>query len=417
MEYKKTPPHSILRKPFFTALTILLFVNTSFSQKQLSKKEKIEDFTYLYNELKESYPYFGINKRVYNTDWLSNKPKYIEAIKKTTNDTAFFKVFSGILNDLHNDHTDAYPTIVYSYFYDAYTYGATQDSIYALYVKELEKTDAVRSKYWEEINRELFFSGENDTKDKNEEDTVGTKPPKNIEISFIDSLSTAMIHIRSFSYDYVEKDADMLKHFFTKAHSYKNLIIDIQGNDGGSTEYWIQNMIPHLVDDTISTPVVYAFKNSDRLRKFKPSYFNDTIEFKDIKRSNMPEELKDGAYVFRKDHLTIKPTKNNKKYSGKIYLLVDHDVFSSSETLAYFCKATGFATIVGEKTNGDGVGSDPLLLTLPNSGIVIRFTGEMGLNPDGSANDETKTTPDVIIKATNVQERQQKLLNYIKHNK
>lgn len=413
MDTQKTPLHFILRTPFFTALAILLFVTSSFSQEQLSTKEKIEDFTYLYNELKASYPYFGINKRAFNTDWLSNKHEYIEAIKETTNDTAFFKVFNGILNDLNNGHTDAYPTIIYTYFYDAYKQGATQDSIYTLYVKELEKTNAVRSKYWEEINRELFFSDDNDT-DKSEEDTASTKAFQNIEISFLDSLSTATIHIKSFSYDYVEKDADTLKHFFKKAHHYKNLIIDIQGNDGGSTEYWMQHIIPHLIDDSISTPVIYAFKNSDRLRKFKPSYFKNTIEFKDLELPNMPEELKDDSYLFRRDDLTINSIKDTKKYSGKIYLLVDCDVFSSSETLAFFCKATGFATVVGEKTSGDGVGTDPLLLTLPNSGIVIRFTGEMGLNPDGSANDETKTIPDVTIKASNTRERRAKLLNYIK---
>ncbi|MBL4662419.1 MAG: hypothetical protein JKY22_02395 [Flavobacteriaceae bacterium] len=127
----------------------------------------------------------------------------------------------------------------------------------------------------------------------------------------------------------------------------------------------------------------------------------------------MPEELKDGSYLFRKDEILITPNSNHRKYSGNIFLLVDNVVFSSAETLAYFCKSTKFATVVGEKTNGDGVGTDPLLLTLPNSGIVIRFTGEMGLNPDGSANDELKTVPDITLKASNRKERLNKLLNFI----
>ena len=102
-------------------------------------------------------------------------------------------------------------------------------------------------------------------------------------------------------------------------------------------------------------------------------------------------------------------------FAVETHLLVDDIVFSSAETLAYFCKSTKFATVVGEKTNGDGVGTDPLLLTLPKSGIVIRFTGEMGLNPDGSANDESKTVPDLIIKASSKKERVIKLLNYIRN--
>lgn len=316
------------------------------------------------------------------------------------------------MNDLNNDHTDSYPTIIYNYFYEGCKQAVVQHPIFQNYVTELEKTDSIRSKYWKEINRELFFP-----ELKNEKTNAGetkTEVPENVETNFADSLSTAIIHVKSFGYEYVEKDADTLKHFFNKAQNYKNLIIDIQGNDGGSTEYWMLNMVPHLIKDTISTPVFYGFKNSDRLKKFKPFYFKDTIAYKEIELPNMPKELKDGSYLFRKDDMVIAPISDKRKYTGNIYLLVDHEVFSSSEALAYFCKATNFATVVGEKTNGDGVGTDPLLLTLPNSGIVIRFTGEMGLNPDGSANDETKTVPDLIIKASNKKERRQRLLNHIK---
>ncbi|WP_074409934.1 S41 family peptidase [Aquimarina megaterium] len=396
-------------------ISLTLLGQTQF--KQLSQSEKLDDFNYLYSELRASYPYFGINKRVHNVDWLSNKRKYSKQIKETKNNKEFFKVLNGVFNDLNNGHTDAYPTIIYNYFYDAYKQGVAQDSIYSVYVEELEKSDVIRSAYWKKINRELFFPERNNNANKNNinEIKTDTETPKNVEIDFIDSLSTAIINVKSFSYDYVEKDADTLKHFFNKAYNYKNLIIDIQGNDGGSTEYWLQNMIPYLIDDTITYPIVYGFKNCDRLKKFKPNYFENTIAYEEIGLPNMPKELKDGSYLFRREHITIDPVSNKRKYSGKIYLLVDGKVFSSSEALAYFCKATNFATVAGEKTSGDGVGTDPLLLTLPNSGIVIRFTGEMGLNPDGSANDETKTVPDLIIKAFSEKERRKKLLNYIKH--
>lgn len=415
MHFNRSPFHFALRKVFFTALVTTLFAGPGYAQKQLSEQEKTADFDYLHNELRESYPYFGINKRSHDTDWLANKQDYVDAIKGTKNDKEFFKVLNGILNDLNNGHTDAYPTIIYEYFCDAYNQGVAQDPIYSLYVKELEKTDAARSKYWEEINLELFFPERKNDSDETTEE-ADSIVPENIEALFLDSSSTAVIHVKSFSYDYVENDAEKLKGLFEKSHDYKNLIIDIQGNDGGSTEYWMQNMLPHLIDETVSAPVFYGFKNSDRLRKFKPSYFENTIAFEEIGLPNIPDELKDGSYLFRKDSMTIEPA-SDKKYSGKIYLLVDSEVFSSSEALAFFCKATNFATVAGEKTSGDGVGTDPLLLTLPNSGIVIRFTGEMGLNPNGSANDETKTVPDLIIEASDNNERREKLLDYIKQHR
>ncbi|QNK42614.1 hypothetical protein HCR03_11650 [Caproicibacter fermentans] len=68
---------------------------------------------------------------------------------------------------------------------------------------------------------------------------------------------------------------------------------------------------------------------------------------------------------------------------------------SSAEGFAHFCKQTGFATIVGDPTNGDGIGIDSLIFVLPNSGICLRFSASLGLNPDGGSNEEFGTTPDV----------------------
>jgi hypothetical protein len=36
-------------------------------------------------------------------------------------------------------------------------------------------------------------------------------------------------------------------------------------------------------------------------------------------------------------------------------------------------------------------------MLLPNSGIIIRFSSCMGLNPDGTANEEYHTTPDIYV--------------------
>ena len=74
-------------------------------------------------------------------------------------------------------------------------------------------------------------------------------------------------------------------------------------------------------------------------------------------------------------------------------------ITSSSEEFAVFAKNTGFATLVGEKTGGDGIGSDPSVCSLPNGGYVFRFTKEMGLVSDGSCNFERKTEPDIEASA------------------
>lgn len=84
-------------------------------------------------------------------------------------------------------------------------------------------------------------------------------------------------------------------------------------------------------------------------------------------------------------------------YKGRIFILVDKDVYSSSEAFTNFSKETNFATIVGTATGGDGIGFAPVYFSLPNSGLVLRMASCMGLNPDGSSNEEFGTIPDIII--------------------
>ncbi len=394
---------------FFTVRTII----GKIYKKPLTQKEKLSDFEYLYKELEQSYPYFNINMRMNNIGWLAQKETYLKKIRDTKNDKEFYIAINDILGDLNNGHTDTYPTEIYDYFYKVYKAASQNNPSLIPYLKELEKTNSEKCNYWKALWNEYLSEKKSNSNVSNNSSNVESE---NISTTFIDSLSVGVLSVRSFSYDLMGNDGRLLKDFLEKIYKYDNLIIDIQGNEGGATEYWMNNMIPYLIKDTISFPVYYAFKNSDKLKYFTPQYFINTIKYADIDLPNTPPELENGDYLFRTEKLSIYP-KSNKKYLGKIYLLVDGEVFSSAEALAYFCKSTKFATVVGERTSGDGVGTDPLLLTLPNSGIVIRYTGEMGLNPDGSANDETKTIPDILINAESNNSRLNKLLKHISESK
>lgn len=94
----------------------------------------------------------------------------------------------------------------------------------------------------------------------------------------------------------------------------------------------------------------------------------------------------------------VEPSKEQKTLKGKIWILVNENVFSSSEYAAMFSKATGFATLVGERTGGDGIGSDPLPITLPNSGIIVRYSPIYGITTDGTNSQEFGTEPDIYTK-------------------
>jgi Periplasmic protease len=97
---------------------------------------------------------------------------------------------------------------------------------------------------------------------------------------------------------------------------------------------------------------------------------------------------------------TVEPAAKPSPFRGRIWVLVDESVYSASESFVLFCQQTGFATLVCRTTGGDGIGAmDPVYLQLPNSGILIQYTVPLGLNPDGSSNEEMGTTPDLVSPA------------------
>jgi len=379
-------------------------------QIPLTKNEKKEDFTYLYKTLKETYPYFGVNKRAHGIDWLANKSKYTKRICATQNDTTFYKEINQIMLDLNSGHSDTYPTLIYDYFIEGYKLAAQEDSSYVAMVEELEKSSSKKCAYWtsidESIHRKNNAGGSNET-----HNPENNKP--NISIQFIDYKSIALISIHSFSYDLIEQDKDTLKTFLKKAFDYDKLIINIQGNGGGNSEYWQNHIVPYLINQDISYHDVLAFRNHERIFKFKPHY-SSNMDYSELKSlPKLPPELNKKSFLYQKNKNTVLAKPENGPYKGKIYLLVDGHVFSSAESFAFFCKSTKFATVAGTTTNGAGVGSDPILLALPNSGIIIRYTTEMGLNPDGSSNEEMKTQPDIELKGKSKQDRLNELLQSI----
>lgn len=114
--------------------------------------------------------------------------------------------------------------------------------------------------------------------------------------------------------------------------------------------------------------------------------------------ANLPPELLTGEFcdIMLYD-IAITPAPDSLRYQGRIFLLVDHVVFSASEMFAVFAKASGWATVVGSYTGGDGIGCAPALAVLPNSKMAVNYPVVLGLHPDWTANEETHTIPDILI--------------------
>lgn len=364
--------------------------SNSTNDVQLTEKEKLEDFEYMYTILKENYPYFEVNKRLNGIDWLSKKDEYIDRIKATTNDDTYFNELNNILSELKNGHTNMLDKWFYSYAKDIYE---RDKKFNKAWVKQLNNPKAI-NRYSNIPESKGRFEG-------SENNIIAD----NIKTHNFEKEKIGYLAIHSFNTFNIEEDMKTIKPFLESIKDYKGLIIDIRGNGGGDTRYWTDNIVPMLINNKVECIYYSAFRGGDFTEAFLESRHGIGYEglgsISDItggKLKNIPPELSKDFKYYDESRIILNP-KNSIGFNGKIYLLTDGVVFSSAEAFSVFAKSTGFATLVGETTGGDGIGSDPAVCTLPNSGYVFRFTKEMGLTSDGTCNFEHKTVPDIKVPA------------------
>ncbi|WP_283683759.1 S41 family peptidase [Clostridium perfringens] len=367
-------------------------VDTSIS---LTEEQKIEDFNYLYKTIEENYPFLETNKRLNNVDWLSKKEEYLQRVKNTKSDIEFLITLNSILSELNNGHT--HMIINSSQFRDL-------REIYSM------------NKGWQKkvqlpvLNNKKALARYNI--DKNEKVQV-LNQGKNENTEGIRNASTKDIVEGKIGYIYIPQmisyynmgnDIELIDEYLNNIKEYQALIIDIRGNGGGDSYYWISYLVPKLIDKVYENTTYSFWKDGEiinnYLKKSKVKYSTGFGEVKDLdttKLVNLPVEVKEDFKYYSKNTMEISPSEDSIKFKGNIYMLVDKGVYSSSEAFASFAKQTGFATLIGERTGGDGIGSDPLLHMLPNSGYIFRFSKDMGTTADGTSNEEFKTEPDYEI--------------------
>lgn len=363
--------------------------NSNVNNKQLTEKEKIDDFEYMYKILDENYPFFGVNKRLNGVDWLAKKDDYINRIKATPNDESFFNTLNVILSDLNNGHTGMINKNNYDYIKSVFEKHSEHDQAW---LEQMNKPKTI----------ERYSSMKEKEDSKSSPEIIKSNNVKTIDL---EQGKVAYLAIKSFNTFNIDEDMKIIKPYLEEIKNYKALIIDIRGNGGGDNTYWSENIVPMLIDKRLEEKHYLAYRGETFLEPFLENRMGcgyeklepiSSIYKENLK--NLPPELRADFKCYCEIQMDYEP-KNSIGFKGKIYLLVDEHVFSSSEAFATFAKSTGFATLIGKRTGGDGLGVDPAVCALPNSGYVFRFTQEMGLVSDGSCNFEKKTEPDIEVHA------------------
>jgi hypothetical protein len=351
---------------------------------KLTQAQMLADYDAMWKDIDENYPLMGVAERTMGKNFAKVKADYRGKVAAAKSDRAFFELMTecsyefGGCGHMCIFNQNGYSMIISTYKKADYPQ-----------CKNLYKIlDNPASKTFYSYTPTDIYAQEKNTAAKNGGNSG------NINTKIIEKNKIAYLKIKSFGCPLVSVDAPKIADFFNQTKDYKDCIIDIRGNGGGAAGYWLENIVEPNVDHDVNF-TVFGLVKGETARQYLSivEKLYPISEFKRLPNTN-ETDLAQMKY-FTNSQITIKSKTGKKAFPGKLYLLTDGVVYSSSEAFAMFCKQTGFAKIVGEPTGGDGAGTDPLLFVLPNSGIVLRFSASLGLNPDGSSNEEFGTQPDM----------------------
>lgn len=364
---------------------------------ELAYSPWLEDYNYFWDVIEENYPFYNAVKRITGNDLAKTREFYLAQAQEATSAQELYTVLSRCDREFHGvGHFCVMSPNFYAQHMDSYQHNLGDPKIDYLYARI--SVPATLDFY----NYTLPSTPSAST------DSASETPPPNSgtdNLHFTDFAEDKIscVSVRRMTGSWQNDDASVLADYFRRleAEGYTNCIVDIRGNIGGDTTYWKNNIVAPNISDPLFNTNYVLFKGSETA-----SYFTacdiETLPILELPVNELPalhpDDL-DGITCCQQFTSGTEPIPDAPLFTGRFWLLVDGSNYSASEAFAVFCKGTGFATLVGTPTGGDGIGFNPLLTALPNSGIVFRFSTVNGLNPDGSCNEEYGTTPDIVIEA------------------
>ena len=363
----------------------------------LTQEQRLEDYDYFVNTLKDSYLCLGLRDRENPDDPAEDIfREYRELIEESDSDQAFY---SAVYSSLYRLGSYGHLWIIEpGDYYEMLDWCRTEDTTGRERWKEL--TEASEDQY-ARLKAYLDALG-----DEGVGSWSGGETGENLHTLLLPEEGIAYLKVDDFLADYdpdYQKEAQAIRDFYNAAGDCTDLIIDLTDNSGGNEGYWQNLLAAPLTNVPLSCTNYALLADSENNRPyidnvFAPSDLHPISELPDL-----PKLERDGleaATHFVESTLHVEPAAERAAFHGRVWLLVGPMVYSASESFSVFCQATGFATLVGQQTSGDGIGAlDPVMMRLPNSGILIQYTMMYGLNPDGSSSEEAGTTPDVLSPA------------------
>lgn len=218
-----------------------------------------------------------------------------------------------------------------------------------------------------------------------------------IEGTYYENQKVLVFRIKSFDPSFLNRNANFISNYIESlgAAQIDHIVFDITGNIGGSDLVWRENIVKVFGGDYEWKYYLYL-RNTELMKKYYKNFDVQLIR-NQLEQDKIPlfcNQLGLTDYYIVEDEISGILQVNEEAANAKRWVLIDNKVYSAADSFASFCKMTGWATLVGTTTKGDGMGITPLLITLPNTGLLMRFSGTASANEEGNLNAIYGTIPE-----------------------
>lgn len=362
---------------------------------EFTAKELLADYDELWEMLEKDYIYFPI---------LEIRGVDIEALRESTRQQLIDRVtdfdsFCYLLNDMF-----------YRMEYFAHLSIVTPEQL------------EVYREYYSESNgwQRIFQNPQTDAvyeylKGKSEnfptETDVGAKSYPEVKASYDAQRKAVTFVVSTFSNAVLDRDKDFIGDYIGSLGDAKieHIIFDISGNAGGNDLYWQNNIVAPFGGIYEWTNYLYL-RDTELTRSCFFSDF-DPQPISGLTDHQLPDFVQElGLTHFIKNNNRLAGIGDNAPIgdhapAAKKWVIIDNRVYSSADSFSAFCKATGWAVLVGQRTLGDGQGTSPIMISLPNTGLLVRFSALAAETPGGTLNAVTGTDPDVLVDSSFISSR------------
>lgn len=364
----------------------------------LTKAQMREDADYLYKMLKENFPYFTTIKRMTGVDLDAEFKALQKELTSCETDMQFFVALDNWIRRAEGlGHLSLYDPFSYSWAAQLYLDGADDagDDLNRRRLAEVYNDPKALKSYADMLKIAQPIMDRVNAYYAAQEAQDAQPEWKSIETKILEPGKIAYIAINSLDSQRYDEDKKTLFDFYAQVKDYDHVIFDFTENGGGSMSYFNDLVAAPNTDKPLSVKTYQFMKGGDYNRSFfHLSGWKPVSALPRLPRMNKDDLAE--LDLYKEETYTVNPAEGGKLLNGKLWMLVSPNVFSSSEYAAMLCKATGFMTLVGTRTGGDGIGSDPLPIVLPNSGLVARYSEIYGATADGAGSQEWGTDPDIV---------------------